>query len=124
MSVPVVDVGALVKELGIEPEYVTDDFESTALSADALAAIEALHHVCKGGSGGLVAINHGFEDKVEGALQASKAFHEQDKPFKDTYSAQGIYDGYVLIYIYIYIYIQTFIIIFYLIQHIYICLSI
>ena len=55
-GVPVVDVGALVRELG-EPGKV----DVRALSSEALAAADVLHHVCRGSSGGLIAVNHGFE---------------------------------------------------------------
>ena len=93
MAVPVVDIGALVQELGTEPEDVDDDFDTKPLSSETKAAIDALHHVCKGGSGGLIAINHGFEEKVEDAIKAAINFHQKDKDFKEKYTATGIYDG-------------------------------
>ena len=57
-GVPVVDVGALVRELG-EPGKV----DVHALSSEALAAADVLHRVCRGSSGGLIAVNHGFEGR-------------------------------------------------------------
>ena len=59
-GVPVVDVGALVRELG-EPGMV----DVSELSSEVLAAADVLHHVCRGSSGGLIAVNHGFEGERE-----------------------------------------------------------
>lgn len=72
MSVPVVDVSALVEELGIPPADVDEGFDTVELSEEAKKAVEALHAVCRGGAGGLIAVNHGCP--VEKVLAASAAF--------------------------------------------------
>ena len=92
MSVPVVDVGALVRELGAAPGLVDEKFDAVELSEEARAAVDALHMVCRGGAGGLIAVNHGCP--VEEVLKASAAFHAQDRAAKDVYAPSGIYDGY------------------------------
>ena len=92
MSVPIVDVSALVEELGIPPADVDEGFDTVELSEEATKAVEALHAVCRGGAGGLIAVNHACP--VEKVLAASAAFHAQDRAVKDTYAAANIYDGY------------------------------
>ena len=89
--VPVVDVSALITELG-RSEYAPGSIQE--LSKEAQDAVNTLHDVCRGGSGGLIAINHGFEKIVKEALSASLHFHElSTEEEKATASRLHMYDA-------------------------------
>ena len=89
--VPVVDVGALISELG-RSEYAPASIQE--LSKEAQDAVNTLHDVCRGGSGGLIAINHGFEKVVQEAISASLHFHElSTEEEKATASRLHMYDA-------------------------------
>lgn len=91
-GVPVVDVGVLMRELGVSPGAETGKaFDSRPLSRETLDAIDALHEVCNGSSGGLIAVGHGFEQEVRDALLAARCFHKSDAGFKRSFAGK-IYD--------------------------------
>ena len=90
MVVPVVDVGALVRELGKAGDCPSSIHE---LSKEAQEAVDTLHHVCSGGSGGLVAVNHGFDNEIEAALNTAMEFHALSDVEKEKASRLNIFDS-------------------------------
>ena len=91
-GVPIVDVGALMRELGVTPgvEGECEDCDTRPLSKEALEAVDALYEVCRNGSGGLIAVGHGFEKEVEAALKAANTFHASDLSFKQQGLGEGV----------------------------------
>ena len=88
-EVPVVNVAAIIRELGLVSGA---DIDIGSLSEEALAAVELLHDVCRGGSGGLIAVGHGFGDQIQAALDASHAFHASSKEMKEAHIEARLYD--------------------------------
>ena len=88
MSVPVVDVGCLVRELGDPGSPVG----AGALSEEARATVSAVHEFCRGGSGGLILVNHGFEAELDAAMAAAGAFRAASAEVKMAHAGAQLYD--------------------------------
>lgn len=89
--VPTLDVSALVRELGVWPADADASFDAAPLSEEAQSSVSTLHGICRSGSGGFVAVGHGFESELAAALAASADFHGADSALKDRFAGLSFY---------------------------------
>lgn len=90
-SVPVVDVGALMRSELSNPR-ANFDGHNDGFGEDVTAIITAVDGFCRTGSGGLILVNHGFENELNAAMDAARAFHAAPMDIKMAHAAHGTYD--------------------------------